>query len=952
MLAAGASAPKGSGAQSAMPTVTPPLVVVRTVLVSALVGLASIVTVATQSKPAAPVPAPPTAPDLNLDYERFTLPNGLRVIVHEDRKAPVVAVSIWYHVGSKNEPQGKTGFAHLFEHLMFNGSENYNGEWFEPMQRVGATGMNGTTWLDRTNYFQTVPTPALDLALWMESDRMGHLLGAVTKEKLDNQRGVVQNEKRQGDNAPYGRVNYNLYEGLFPPGHPYRHSTIGSMADLDAAALEDVHKWFKDYYGPNNAVLSLAGDIDVRTAREKVERYFGDIPAGPDVDAVRGWVPVRAHNTHEVQHDQVPAVLANRAWVLPGRATRDRALLDLAAAVIGSGRNSRMYLDLIYNRQLATAVNASVTPFELASVFDLSVTLNPDQQPAVASEAIDRLIAEFLDKGPSAEELARVVTGINASTVRGLEQVGGFSGKAVTLAEGELYAGDPLFIEKYLGWINAASPQEVRDAARTWLARGWHQVDVVPAGRYAAATQGVDRSAGLPPIPSDTPSLTFPEIHTGTLKNGIRVVVAERPALPIVEMSMQFDAGYAADAGGTLGVASFAMEMLRSGTTTRSALEISAQAERLGAVLTTGSNLDASVVALSAMKAQLAPSIDLWADVLRNPTFAEAEINRLRGRWIAAIGQEKAEPGTLVQRLLPPVLYGPGHAYAVPLTGTGTADSIASIDRADLVAFKESWLRPDNASLFIVGDTTLAEVMPLLERALQGWTAPAAPRPAKNVAPVTLPTSPRVILVDKPGSPQSFILAGHLAPGLGTDRDVAIEAMNGVIGGSFTARINMNLREDKGWSYGARTSLPNSRGMRPFFVNAPVQTDRTGEALAELIKELDALKTTKPVTEAEMNRVIAGLTRGLPGSFETSGSVLGSLVTSARYGRPLDYAATLTERYRALQLADLQSAANDIVQPRSLIWVIVGDLAQIRGQIEKLNLAPIEVWNDDGQPVK
>ncbi|MGD8324625.1 MAG: pitrilysin family protein, partial [Gammaproteobacteria bacterium] len=421
-------------------------------------------------------------PALSLNYEKFTLDNGLTVIVHEDRKAPIVAVSIWYHVGSKNEPEGQTGFAHLFEHLMFNGTENYDGEWFLPLQQVGATGLNGTTWLDRTNYFQTVPTPALDLVLWMESDRMGHLLGAVTQEKLDNQRGVVQNEKRQGDNQPYGRVNYNLYEGLFPLGHPYRHSTIGSMEDLDAASLEQVHQWFRDYYGPNNAVLSIAGDIDVETAREKVERFFGDIPAGPEVDTMEVWVPERSMNTHEVQFDEVPAVLANRAWAVPPRDTRERALLDIAAAVLTRGRNSRLYLDLVYNNQVATSVNASVSGFELASVFDLSVTLNPDEPAEVATEAMDRVIAEFIEDGPTEDELERIVTGINAATVRGLERVGGFAGKATILAEGELYAGNPLFIEQYLEWINSATREDVRQAAERYLSSGWHQVDVVPAG--------------------------------------------------------------------------------------------------------------------------------------------------------------------------------------------------------------------------------------------------------------------------------------------------------------------------------------------------------------------------------------------------------------------------------------------------------------------------------------
>src|SRR5690606_12489500 len=336
---------------------------------------------------------------------------------HEDRKAPVVAVSIWYRVGSKNEPTGKTGFAHLFEHLMFNGTEHYDNEWFLPMQQAGATSLNGSTWLDRTNYFQTVPTPALDLALWMESDRMGHLLGAVTQAKLDNQRGVVQNEKRQGDNRPYGRINYNLYEGLFPPGHPSRHSTIGSMEDLDAASLEEVHGWFKQYYSPNNADLVLAGDIDVDTARPAVERYFGDIAAGPDIDAYETWVPVKTTSSHETMHDEVPAVLANRAWAVSPRNSRDAALLTLAADVLGRGRNSRFYLDLVYNRQLASDVAIAVVPFELASVFDLAITLNPGQPASVATEAMDRLVAEFLEEGPTPEELERAVAGINSRTV-------------------------------------------------------------------------------------------------------------------------------------------------------------------------------------------------------------------------------------------------------------------------------------------------------------------------------------------------------------------------------------------------------------------------------------------------------------------------------------------------------------------------------------------------------
>lgn len=893
-----------------------------------------------------------TAPELDLQVERFTLDNGLTVLVHEDRKAPVVAVSIWYHVGSKNEPAGQTGFAHLFEHLMFNGSENYDGEWFDPMQRIGATGLNGTTWLDRTNYFQTVPTPALDLALWMESDRMGHLLGAVTQEKLDNQRGVVQNEKRQGDNRPYGRVNYALYEGLFPPGHPYRHSTIGSMEDLNAASLEDVHQWFRDYYGPNNAVLTLAGDIDLATAREKVTRYFGDIPAGPEVDTFEELIPVRQYNTHEIQHDEVPAVLANRAWVAPSRTSRDRALLDLAAAILGQGRVSRLYVDLIYERQLASSVNLAVTPFEIASVVDLSVTLNPGIEASLASESMDRVIAEFIAEGPTAEELARAVTNINAQTVRSLEQVGGFGGKAVTLSQGQLYAGDPLFIETYLDWINSATAEDVRQAAEHWMNDGWHQVDVIPGRQYSHLENGVDRSSGLPDIPENMPSLRFPDISQATLSNGMSVVLAQRSTVPVVEISMEFDAGYAADAGGKLGVASFAMNMLDTGTTSRGALDIAAEEEGLGAQISAGSSLDSSTVRLSALKSELQESIDLWADIIRNPVFAQEEIDRLRGRWMANLAQEKAQPRSLALRLLPGALYGEGHAYGVPLTGSGTEDSINSINRSDLQDFRTTWLRPDNARLFVVGDTSLDEIVPMLEEALQDWDAPDEPLPEKNIGNVALADQPRVILIDKPGSPQSMILAGHVAPGLGTDQDIAIDAMNRVLGGNFNARVNMNLREDKGWSYGVSTTLVGAKGPRPFLVVAPVQTDRTGDSLRELLSELNDINGERPIRRDEMERVIAGATRELPGRFETSQSVLGSIASSARYGRELDYAETLTERYESLNLDDLRNAAGQIVHPQSLVWIIVGDLAQIREQVEDTGIAPIEIWNEDGEPVE
>ncbi len=890
------------------------------------------------------------APDINVAYEQFTLPNGLRVIVHEDRKAPIIAVSIWYHVGSKDEPKGKTGFAHLFEHLMFNGSENHPGEFFEPFEAVGATGMNGTTWLDRTNYFETVPTPALDMALWMESDRMGHLLGAIDQKTLDEQRGVVQNEKRQGDNNPYGMAQYRLGYGVFPEGHPYHHSTIGSMADLDAASLEDVKSWFGEYYGAANTVLVLAGDIDAATAREKVTRYFGDIKAGPPLAHMTSWIPVKSENKREIITDSVPQARIYRQWAVPGRSTQDKVMLDLAASVLGSGKNSRFYKELVYERELATAVSVNVESHELASIFSIDITAKPDADLQKIEDIIDRISAGFFAKGPNREELKRAKTKINAGAVRGLERIGGFGGKAVTLAQGALYAGDPGFYKTRLNWINAADVRSVQYAFREWVGKPYYQLNVLPFGKHQITEVEVDRSAGLPAV-GGLPDLSFPVVKEATLNNGMKLVFAERHAVPVINIAMQFDAGYGADQGAKLGTSSFAMSLLDEGAGKLGALALSEKLETLGARLNTGSGLDTSTVTLSALKQNLATSLDIMADVILRPTFASEEIERARKLWIANIAREKSQPVQLALRLLPPALYGKDHAYGVPFTGSGTVGSINSITRDDLLNFKNSWLRPDNGALFVVGDTTLEKILPELNRVFGGWKAPVTAKPGKNIGMVSLPETGKIILIDKKHSPQTLILAGELIPPGTSPDSLSIDAMNGVLGGQFTARVNMNLREDKHWSYGAFTFTQGARGQRPWLVYAPVQTDKTKESLAELMKEFTEFKSSRPATAEELAKVVKNNTNSLPGQYETAAAVLGSLQSSARYGRPYEYPTTLKAKYNAMT-ADSVNAQSKVIVPEKLTWIIVGDIEKIREGIETLNLGTLEIWDEDGKKLE
>ncbi len=879
--------------------------------------------------------------EVDIPYDRFVLENGLRVIVHEDRKAPVVAVSIWFHVGSKDEKPGKTGFAHLFEHLMFNGSENYDDEFFGPFEQVGATGMNGTTWFDRTNYFETVPTPALDMALWMESDRMGHLLGAVTQEKLDNQRGVVQNEKRQGDNQPYGKVEYNELAGLFPEGHPYRWSTIGSMEDLDAASLEDVHEWFKERYGSANTVLVLAGDINAAEARPLVEKYFGSIDAGPPLSRLKEFIPERASNTREQMREDVPQARIYRSWVVPGRTHQARTNLDLAASVLGTGKNSRLYQALVYKNQLAVSVSAEVEEHELASIFRITATIKEGVDVKAVNDIIDSEVNKFLTDGPSKEELQRAKTGINAAFIRGVEQVGGFSGKATALAQGELYAGDPGFFRTRLAWVDSATPADILKTSKSWLTKGYHQIDVLPVPSYTASKIDADRSAL--PVVGSTPDLTFPKVERDQLSNGLKIVLAERSTVPVVNVAMQFDAGYAADSGRNLGSAAFTLAMMDEGTKKRSALEISAEAEALGANINAGSDLDMSTVTLSALKKQLGPSLGLFADIIRNPAFDQAEIDRLRPRVLAGIEQERNQPVGIALRTLPPLLYGEDHAYGIPFTGSGTTESVANLSRDDLVQFQRDWLRPDNATIFVVGDITMAEIKPMLEKQFGNWSAPSTPLHRKNISDVDLPFEAAVYLINKPDAPQSLILAGHIAPPQGVENNIAIDTMNNALGGQFTARVNMNLREDKGWAYGAYTFLWDARGQRPWMAYAPVQTDRTVDSINELTREFGDFLGDRPATQDELDRNVKNSVRSLPGQYETATAVLNTLLENNRFGRPDDYAMNLKGKYESLTTGKLHEAATEVMKPDKLTWLIVGDLDKIEKPIRDMGLGEVVV---------
>ena len=878
-----------------------------------------------------------------IKYEKFTLPNGLRVIVHEDRKIPVVAVNVWYHVGSKDERPGKTGFAHLFEHLMFNGTENYNNEYFSPFQQVGATDMNGTTNNDRTNYFENVPTPALDLALWMESDRMGHLLGVVNEEKLNEQRGVVQNEKRQGENQPYGRVFLQASKSTFPVGHPYSWTTIGSLEDLNAATLEDVQTWFKTYYGPNNAVLSLAGDINADEAKEIVTKYFGDIPPGPSPIKKKKWIAKRSGEKREIMYDRVPNTRIYKVWNTPEIGSPEHTHFELMASLLTGGKNSSLYQELVYKRRLATSVSAFYYDRELAGQFWIAVDLANGQSLAELEAALDDTLSEFIKRGPNAKRLKNTKTSIRASWIKGLQRIGGFGGKSDLLAYSEVYSGDPGAYLKFINDMMEITNKDIKTTASAWLTDGAYVLTVVPEENRTFSSESVVDRTQLP-FPTDFPVLDLPKIQRAKLSNGLDVVLAERHDVPMINLSFQIKSGHATDPKEQPGLASFTMSMLTEGTGSYDALELSDRLEELGTDLYTNTGLDVSSVNISSLKSNFVDSLKIMHEVITDSTFDQTEIERKKSRWLAAIDQSLSTPNGMVSNLIPEILYGENHPYAKPFSGNGTRESIQWMSREDLINYKQRFIAPSNASLIVVGDTTLDEVVPMLESQFGKLTENKMLKGAQLDYKVTnQPETRKVYLVDKPGAVQSLIVAGQLMPAIGSSDEIDIDLMNRVIGGSFTSRLNMNLREDKSWSYGVRTRLSQYKGKRPMLVYAPVQTDKTIPSIQEIIREYDEYLSSNPANDEELEAIVKDLSLGLIGDYETFGALMSGLSGIVSQGRDDNYIDTLPTKYRSMTIEDINSAAIRYLDPSIWTWVIVGDLSKIEEGIEELNLGKIEV---------
>lgn len=884
-----------------------------------------------------------------IPYTRFTLPNGLRVIVHEDHKAPVVAVRVAYHVGSKDEVAGKTGFAHLFEHLMFAGSKNFKGSIAQTLGGAGATDVNAVTTPDSTQYHETVPTPALELALWIESDRMGHFAGTITQEKLDTERGVVQNEKRQREAGPMGGTEEIVMAGVFPEGHPYRRSPIGSMEDLNAASVADVKSWFDKYYGASNAVVVLSGDIDVPKARQLMEKYFSDVPPGEPLGRPKSWVPQLPSDVVYSMHAHVPQTLMHWVWPVPAIEARDYSLLEIVARVLGGGVQERLNGELVERRKLASRVGVGMNPMQIASTFSIFVEMKPDADPAVVQRVLDEQLSLFLQKGPTNHELQRVKSDLEVLQIRGLSSVGA---KAAVLANAELNAGNPGFDEISDDWIMESTPQIVRAAAQRWLEKPAFKLTIHPFGELQASEVTFDRR--VMPTVGDSPEVRLPPIQEATLSNGMKVVLAEQHAVPALSFQMVFaNAGARADLDNAKrGVAEATYNLMNAGPAGLSKAAFSQRAQDLHIDLGIAPRDRHAISNLSALRKDLQPALKLWAEVLRHPAFRAADLEEWRASALQSVADETTNLGAVASRTLFQALYPTGHPLA-PRAPQQEQAILKTLQIEDLRAFHAAWLRPDIAKLFVVGDTTMPELKRELERVFGDWRAPATAVPAEPTVPATAsPSQPRFILVDWADSQQTTITGGRFVMPAKSDETLILQAANHILGGGMSARLSQRLRVEEGWTYGIGSGANGALDPQYWGFSTAVQANKTAESVVEILKVIREFTGPQPATQEELARYIEGHARSIPGAFEQPEAVLHAMVDSEAYSRPYTWIEGAQGRLRAMKLADVNRVAREYFKPDSFTWVLVGELAQFEQKLREMNVGTIEVWDRQGTRIR
>ncbi len=883
---------------------------------------------------------------VSIAFEKITLSNGLDVILHQDHTIPLVAVNVWYHVGSKDEEPGRTGFAHLFEHVMFEGSKHHNSSHFEPLQKAGAN-LNGSTTQDRTNYWEDVPSNYLELALWLEADRMGFLADALDQQRFDIQRDVVKNERRQSyENRPYGMASWHIQEALFPRPHPYNWMTIGSQEDLDAASLDDVKDFFRRFYSPSNGSLAIAGDFDRDQALSMVERYFGDLPPGPPLPRMGRHDSPLAGRIELEMRDKVSLPRLYIAWPTPPDLDADDAPLDVLQAVMSDGISSRLHRSLVYEQQIAQSVGIRYHPSEIAGQFMVVATAAEGHSLAEVEAAVDVEMEKARQAPPSKEEMDRVKNRVEASHYRQLTHIGGFGGRADQLNHYSVLSNDPGLINSSLDRYLAVQPEDVLRVAQSVLDHRQVRMRVFPESQLKPAEVSIDRTIMPPAAPE--PAFTPPTPVHSKLENGLNIVVVEKRELPVVSLGLFIKGGGANDPVDQPGLSTFTAQMLQEGTETRSSQELAAAFEFIGARLSTDARREFVSLSTETMTKHWTTALELIGDVLKHSTFPEQELQRVKREYLTDLRRGKDEPNVVADHIMAGLAFGRESDYGHPLTGT--EEAVSAFTRDDVMAQFQREYVPQAATLIVVGDISLDEVAGQADSILKDWAAQTASSAEPAVKQDFTPGAATIFLVDRPGSAQSVIRAVHPTIPRGHADYFAFTLLNYSFGGQFSARLNQNLRQDKGYSYGYNSTIQWHREPSLLMAGGSVQTEVTKESVEETLKEFNDLQGTRPITQEELETAKAGLLLGYPAGFERPGLILNHLLQLVLFDLPNDYFLTMPPKIEAVTLADVHRISSQHINPGGLQILVVGDREKVESGLLELGL-PLVNMDADGNVI-
>lgn len=902
--------------------------------------------------------------ELVIPYEKYVLANGLTLVVHEDHSDPIVHVDVTYHVGSAREEVGKSGFAHFFEHMMFQGSDHVaDEEHFKIISEAGGT-LNGTTNRDRTNYFETLPSNQLETALWLEADRMGFLLDAVTQKKFEIQRATVKNERGQNyDNRPYGLVSEKISAALYPYGHPYSWTTIGYLEDLNRGSLQDLKSFFLRWYGPNNATLTVGGDVNAAQVLRLVQKYFGSIPRGPEVKNMKLPVPVLSQDRYVSYEDNIRFPLLQMTFPTVPSNHPDEPALDLLAEIIGSGKNSILYKNLI-KTQKSVQAEAHHPTSELAGEFNVQVLPYPGQTLADMEQQVRQAFEEFEKTGVSDDALTRFKVSFEAGRINSLSSV---SGKTSQLAHYQTFTGNPGYLTKLMKAYQAVTKADVIRVYNRYI-KGKNAVilSVVPKGqsavvakpdnykvdtsgykapadtyanlKYVKARDNFDRSKR--PQGGKSPVVEVPPFWTDKLANGMKVIGTRNDELPVVALLFSLKGGHKLEATdpGKAGIASLTAAMLNEASQKYSAEEISSQLDKLGASISFGAGTDQMTVSVQSLTKNLDATLALLEERMLHPRFDPADFDRLKKKTLESIANQNTQPTVVATNVYNKLLYGQESIMAVPVIGT-TA-SVSSITLEDVKKFYADYFSPSVTNLVIVGDITQSNIMPKLAF-LNKWEARPVALPAER--PVGNPEKTRIFLVDKEKAAQSQIRIGYIAlPYDATGEFYKSQIMNYLLGGAFNSRINLNLREDKGYTYGASSHFSGTETAGPFTVQAGVRSNVSDSSVVEMMKEIKRFRE-EGITDAELAFVKAAMGQSDARKYETSFQKAAFLNNILRYNLEPDYVKKQNELLQAITREEIHALAKKYLPYEKMNIIVVGDKASIKPGLEKLGYEVVEM---------